>query len=65
MTAAQWNEKHPVGTKVRYYPILGHDENVETKTRSEAWELGGGDAVVKVEGRAGGVALTNIEVVGA
>jgi hypothetical protein len=35
---------------------------VQTKTRSEAWALGHGAVVVKVEGRAGGVDITHLEV---
>lgn len=53
-TAEAWNAKNPVGTLVNYYTGL---EVVPTKTRSEAWELGHGEAVVLIEGKSGGVAL--------
>lgn len=65
MTAAQWNEQHPVGTAVRYWPIWPPIESVpavDTRTRSEAWHLGDGTTVVMIEGRTGGVALSHIEV---
>jgi len=62
MKASEWNELYPVGTPVLYYPILGEPESEETKTRSEAWELGHGEPVVKVEGRAGGVCLEHLRV---
>lgn len=65
MTAEQWNAAHPVGTPVRYWPIWPPIESVpavDTRTRSEAWALGDGTAVVMVEGRSGGVALSHIEI---
>lgn len=53
-----WNGSHPVGTEV----ILTEDDGSETRTttRSEAWYLGHGEAVVKVKGRAGGYLLGRI-----
>ncbi len=63
MTVAEWNAKHPVGTRVLYWPISGPEyahEFVDTVTRSEAWELGHGAAVVKIQGRAGGVLLEHL-----
>jgi len=65
ITAALWNQRHPVGTPVRYYPIMGEPEHVDTVTRSEAWELGHGQPVVKISGRTGGVCLQHIEVLAA
>lgn len=38
-------------------------EPVDTVTRSAAWTLSGGQAVVQVEGKVGGVALWSLEVV--
>lgn len=52
VTAAQWNERHPVGTRVRIR-FTKYDPWVETKTRSVAWNLCG-HASVLVEGRSGG-----------
>lgn len=63
MTADEWNEKHPPGTAVRYYPVRGHVVlSEDTETRSEAWELGHGAPVVKVRGRTGGVLLDHLQV---
>jgi hypothetical protein len=62
MTAAEWNAKYPVGTSVAYFPVKGRMEHTDTKTRSEAWELGGGQAVVLVDDRAGGVAISHLLV---
>ena len=65
MSAEEWNERHPIGTPVVYWPVYPPEPGigpVETKTRSEAWPLGHGEVVVKVEGRAGGVALSHIEL---
>lgn len=63
MKADEWNQRYPVGTPVRYHPIIDDHESVVSKTRSEAWELGHGAAVVKIEGRTGGVLLEAIEVI--
>jgi hypothetical protein len=40
----------------------GTVEPVELKTRSEAWDLGDGTSIVKLEGKAGGVDLRHLEV---
>lgn len=40
-TAEEWNEKHPVGTKVRIYDgFAGTGDVVDTVTVSEAWSIG-------------------------
>ena len=65
MTAETWNAAHSVGTRVRYWPVLPPIDSappIETQTRTPAWTLGDGTAVVSVSGKAGGVALTHIEV---
>jgi len=64
-TAESWNAAHPVGTAVRYWPIYPPIKGVspvDTTTRSEAWALGDGSVVVLIEGKAGGVHLSHIEV---
>lgn len=63
MNAEQFNKKYPVGTMVRYYPIKGDPQCVETQTRTPAWTLGHGEAVVSVIGIAGGVSLEHVEIV--
>lgn len=63
ISALEWNEKHPVGTKVKYHPIIDEPEFIESATRSEAWELGHGAPIVKIVGRAGGVSLDALDVV--
>jgi hypothetical protein len=57
MTAEQFNAKYPVGTACQFHPIIDEPHFEATKTRSEAWTLGHGAAVVKVEGRTGCVLL--------
>jgi hypothetical protein len=62
-TAKEWNEKHPVGTRVRYHPIIGKDEGtIESATRSVAWCLYCGTPVVSIVGKTGGVALEALDV---
>lgn len=64
---ATWNAAHPIGTRVRYWPILPPIDSappLDTTTRSEAWTLGDGSVVVKVVGRSGGVHLGHLEWIG-
>jgi len=60
INADSWNARYPAGTVVLYFPIEGEKEHVLTQTRSRAWELGNGEPVVKIKGRAGGVALSHL-----
>lgn len=53
-----WNGLHPSGTPVFLRNYSGVEE--ETFTRSEAWLLGSGRAVVLVVGRTGGYSLDRI-----
>jgi hypothetical protein len=62
ISAEEFNRLFPVGTRVRFYPVAGRPEYEQTVTRSEAWELGHGQPVVKVQGRAGGVGLAWLEL---
>jgi hypothetical protein len=71
MTAPRFNYLYKVGTRVVAYPGVRPEDPVksactrlETVTRTPAWTLGHGDAVVSVEGYAGGIALTHIDVLG-
>ena len=61
MTADEWNAKYPVGTPVTVYPGTRDDAPLYTYTRSEAWTLGHGAAVVSVEGYIGGILLTHVD----
>jgi hypothetical protein len=59
--ADAWNVKYPVGTVVtRYKLIKPLREGTETKTRSEAWVMGGHSVMVMVEGVSGGVVLESV-----
>jgi hypothetical protein len=59
--ADEWNERYPIGTPVIAYPATRDDQPLYTHTRSEAWTLGHGAAVVSVEGYTGGIALTHVD----
>ncbi|MFC5525251.1 hypothetical protein ACFPPA_05790 [Rhodanobacter ginsengisoli] len=60
MTAEAFTAKYPVGTACRYYPIAGSAKHRKTKTRSEAWALGHGAVIVKIEGSTGGVDINHL-----
>lgn len=71
LTAAQWNERYPVGTPVVAYPMLRPEDpafgafggqRLDTHTRTVAWELGHGEPVVSVDGYAGGISLEHIDL---
>lgn len=61
MNADEWNALYPEGTLVTAYPGFRADWPLYTRTRSEAWTLGHGAAVVSVEGYGGGIHLTHID----
>jgi hypothetical protein len=62
LTAEQWNERYPIGTPVRCWPGFREGEGMVTRTRTPAWTLGCGAAVVSVDGKSGGIALTHVEL---
>lgn len=62
LAARSWNEKHAVGTCVRYYSVIGRAEYKETATRSAAWQMPSGEPVVMVDGVAGCVTLRAVQV---
>lgn len=62
ISANEFNEQYEVGQEVAYFPVTGEQEFLQTKTRTPAWELGHGEPVVSVNGRNGGVCLSNVEI---
>lgn len=62
ITAEQWNEVYPIGTRVRYRSVLGDPNYKDSRTRGLAWTLGDGSPVVAIEGVSGGVALWALQV---
>lgn len=61
LNAQQWNSRYDVGTFVVAYPATRSDAPLITRTRSEAWTLGHGAAVVSVDGYSGGIHLTHVD----
>jgi hypothetical protein len=59
--AERWNANHPVGTPVRYWPWTREGEGIVSCTRSRAAVMCD-HASVWVEGRAGSIALSHVEV---
>ena len=63
-TRDTWNACHPIGTAVRYWPMVRGGEPVyEGVTRSKAWLTSSGHVSVLVSTYSGGIALTHVEVV--
>lgn len=60
-TVDAFNDTCPVGTPVLAFPGSREGRALMTRTRSVAWSLGH-EPVVMVEGYAGGIALTHVEV---
>lgn len=60
MTAEEFNEKYPVGSSFIYQAVKYLRGGIPVQTRSEAWELGHGEAVVKVTDKAGGVSIEHL-----
>lgn len=55
-----WNAANPIGTPVVFWPAFKDEPGRESVTRSAAWLMPSGSAVVLVEGYAGGIALTHV-----
>jgi NTP pyrophosphatase (non-canonical NTP hydrolase) len=55
-----WNNRYPAGTPVTY--TLDDGRMVETTTRSEAWRLADGSAVILVDGQSGAVAFERVDL---
>lgn len=58
---ARWNKANPIGTTVKYHPVIGGPKYAITTTKSEAYVLSGHTAVLFVEGISGCVALDACE----
>lgn len=63
LLARDFNDAHPVGTRVRYWPGVREGRGRESVTRTPAWAIAGA-ALVSVEGFPGGISLTHVEVLG-
>ena len=55
-----WNALNPVGSPCIWTDDFGVEHR--TVTRSAAWKLGHGQAVVAIEGRSGGQELERIKI---
>lgn len=62
VTIEQATQQFPVGAKVRFFPIMGEATFEEAEVRSEPWQLGHGQVVVKITGRAGGVCIEHLQL---
>lgn len=59
MKAQQWNDKYGVGQPIA---LTEDDKSITyTQTKTPAWELGDGTAVVGVDGKRGGYLLSRIK----
>lgn len=64
--AADFNKAHKTGRSgipVLFWLGVRTATPQESVTRGEAWALPCGDAVIRVQGRPGGIALSHIEVI--
>lgn len=59
---AEWNRRHPIGSEcILFRDFSGVDHTGDrTHTRSEAWRIGSGHALVCVAGRTGGQSIDRI-----
>lgn len=59
--AKSWNDAHEIGTSVN---LTRDDGSIfTTKTRTPAWALSSGDAVVSVVGISGGYLLSRVKAI--
>jgi len=63
MTEEQASQMFPIGTKVKYFPIMDDEKYKETEVRSDVWALGHGELVLKVIGISGCVSISHLEFI--
>lgn len=61
--ADEFNEAHPLGTPVRYWPLTRQGDGKTAVTRTPAQVLGGHTPVVWVTGESSCIALTHVDAV--
>lgn len=61
-TTAALMSSLPIGTPVLAWPCTRDGSPLVTRTRSAVWALGDGTRVVAVEGQAGGIALSHVDI---
>lgn len=61
---SNFNQQFTPNTPCFYQPIRGEDKWYPTRTRSEAWMLGHGEPVVKVDGTSGCVCIEHLAMPG-
>jgi hypothetical protein len=63
MNIQQAKQQFPIGTQVKYFPLIKDTTNFHVGTvRSEPWEVCG-EVVVSVSGKAGGLSVEHLEVI--
>ena len=63
MACDNFNVDVPVGAAVIYRRVLGSDDGkIKTVRLKSTWAAGSGECVVMVDGRNGGVSLSNVEI---
>ena len=62
--ANEFNRQFKPNTPCFYQPIRGEDKWYPTRTRSEAWLLGHGEPVVKIDGASGCVCISHLAMPG-
>ena len=60
----EFNRQFKPNTPCFYQPIRGEDKWYPTRTRSEAWLLGHGEPVVKIDGASGCVCISHLAMPG-
>lgn len=61
MNIEQAKKQFPIGTKVKYFPIIKDREHYFAEVRSEPWEVCG-EVVIAITGRTGGVSVEHLEL---
>lgn len=64
MTADMFNRQYPVGTKIKYYPIVRLKDDYKTGvTTTPAWDMNSNTPLVTTDIMSGGLLLSHIEVI--
>lgn len=61
LTAAEFDQRFPIGSTFKYFPMISNAEYREIESRSPSWALGHGAVVVSVKDCAGCLSIEHME----
>lgn len=61
MNIEEARNKFPMGSVVKYFPVMGESHHLVATVRSVPWSLGSGQIVLMISDKSGGVSVNHLE----